>query len=136
MKQRFIQSRRYAIVILIAALGIVLGRPAGVEAQALSIDATKFSDRSTAATTIAATGVTTTAANELLLAFVSADNISGTTTVTGVAGGGLTWQLAVRTNAQRGTAEVWRAFAPAVLTSVTVTATLSQSVAASIVVMS
>ena len=136
MKQRFTQSPRCAIAILITALAVVLGRPAHVEAQALSIDATKFGDRSTSATTIAATAVTTTAANELLLAFVSADNVSGTTSVTGVAGGGLTWQLAVRTNAQRGTAEVWRAFAPAVLTNVTVTATLSQSVAASIVVMS
>jgi Domain of unknown function (DUF1929)/Bacterial Ig-like domain/Glyoxal oxidase N-terminus len=122
--------------ILITALAIALGTPARVQAQALSIDATKFGDRSTAATTIAATAVTTTAGNELLLAFVSTDNISGTTTVTGVAGGGLTWQLAVRTNAQRGTAEVWRTFAPAVLTNVTVTATLSQSVAGSIVVVS
>jgi len=136
MKQRFTQSPRCAIAILVAALAVVLGRSARVDAQTLSIDATKFADRSTSATTIAATAVTTTAANELLLAFVSADNVSGTTSVTGVAGGGLTWQLAVRTNAQRGTAEVWRAFAPAVLTNVTVTATLSQSVAASIVVMS
>jgi hypothetical protein len=41
-----------------------------------------------------------------------------------------------RTNTQRGTAEIWRAFAPAILTSVTATAALSQSVAASLTVMS
>jgi hypothetical protein len=43
------------------------------------------------------------------------------------------WQ---RTNAQAGTAEIWRAFATTTLSAVTVTATLSQSVAASMTVMS
>jgi len=60
---------------------------------------------------------------------VAADNSgSGTnTTVTGITGGSLTWTLVKRTNTQLGTAEVWRAFAPAVLTNATVTATLSTS---------
>ena len=58
------------------------------------------------------------------------------TTVTGVSGGGLTWALVSRTNVQRGTSEIWRAFAPAPLSNVTVTATLSQNVAASLTVMS
>jgi hypothetical protein len=48
----------------------------------------------------------------------------------------LTWTLVLRTNVQRGTAEIWRAFAPAALTNVSVTATLSQSRAASITVLS
>jgi hypothetical protein len=52
-----------------------------------------------------------------------------------VTGGGLTWTLVRRTNAQRGDAEIWRAFAPAVLTGATVTATVSKSVAGSITVM-
>ena len=102
----------------------------------LAIDKTVSTDRSTSAKTIASPSFTTTAANELLLAFVATDAPgSGTnTTVTGVTGGSLTWALVQRTNTQRGTAEVWRAFAPAVLSNATVTATLSSSVAASITV--
>jgi len=44
--------------------------------------------------------------------------------------------LVRRTNTQRGTAEIWRAFATTVLTNATVTATISQSVAAAITVVS
>jgi hypothetical protein len=63
--------------------------------------------------------------------------VGGTnTTVTGVAGAGLTWVLVQRTNVQSGSSEVWRAFAPAKLTSVSVTATLSQAVAGSMTVVS
>ena len=49
---------------------------------------------------------------------------------------GLTWQLVRRTNTQKGTSEIWRAFATTTLSNLTVTATISQSVAASITVMS
>ncbi len=102
----------------------------------LAIDMTVSTDRSTAATTIASPTFTTTQTNELLLAFVSTDaSSSGTnTTVSSIAGGSLTWALVLRTNTQRGTAEIWRAYSPTVLTSASVTATLSQSVAASITV--
>jgi len=55
-------------------------------------------------------------------------------TVSGVTGGGLTWVLVKRTNAQPGDAEIWRAFAPAVLNNATVTANLSQNVVSSITV--
>jgi len=44
--------------------------------------------------------------------------------------------LVARTNVQSGTAEVWRAFAPAVLSNVFVKATLSQSVVSSMTVVS
>ena len=102
----------------------------------LAIDKTASKDRGTGAKTIVTPAFTTSAANELLLAFVAADNSgSGTnTTVTGITGGSLTWTLVRRTNTQYGTAEVWRAFAPTVLTNATVTATTSVSVAASITV--
>jgi hypothetical protein len=100
------------------------------------IDATISNARSTNATTIAA-AVTTTAPNELLLALVAADQRTGTaTSITNVAATGLTWQLVRRTNGQRGTSEIWRAFATTTLNNITVTATISQSVAASITVMS
>ena len=60
-------------------------------------------------------------AGMLLLAFVSTDFLGGTnTTVTGVSGGGVPWVLVGRTNVQSGTAEVWRAFAPAPLTNAVV----------------
>jgi hypothetical protein len=98
----------------------------------LVIDKTASTDRSSAATTIASPAFTTTQTNELLLAFVSSDANTAGITVTGVTGGSLTWALVKRTNTQLGTAEIWRAFAPAVLTNASVTATLSQSVAASI----
>jgi hypothetical protein len=105
-------------------------------APAPVIDTTVSADRSTSSTTIVTPALSTTAGNELLLALVSADNaLTEATTITNVTGGGLTWVLVKRTNAQRGTAEIWRAFAPASLTNVTVTATISQSVAASMTVM-
>jgi hypothetical protein len=103
----------------------------------LTIDAKVSKDTTTKATTIASPAFSTTAGTELLLAFVSADYLSGAnTTVTGIAGAGLTWTLVVRTNVQSGSSEVWRAFATAPLTNVTATATLSQSVLSSITVMS
>jgi hypothetical protein len=69
---------------------------------------------------------------------VSADaSSSGTNNkVTSVTGGSLSWTLVVRSNTQRGTAEIWRAFATSTLRNVTVTADLSQSASASITVMS
>lgn len=105
-------------------------------AAAIGIDTTGTVSRSTSSTSIAVTAFSTTGANELLLALVATDNNSGTTTITNVTGGSLTWQLVRRTNAQRGTSEIWRAFAPAVLTNISVTATISQSVPASLTVMS
>ena len=55
-------------------------------------------------------------------------------TVTGMTGASLTWTLVKRTNTQFGTAEIWRAFSASTLGSVSVTATLAKSVAASITV--
>jgi hypothetical protein len=82
-------------------------------------------------------GFSTTSANELLLAYVATDYLSGAnTTVTNVTGAGLKWALVIRTNTQGGTSEIWRAFATSPLTNVIVTGTLSQSVVSSITVMS
>jgi hypothetical protein len=68
---------------------------------------------------------------------VATDYLSGAnTTVKSVTGGGLTWTLVVRANGQAGTSEIWKAFAVNPLTNVSVTATLSQSVIASITVVS
>src|SRR5215472_5312568 len=104
---------------------------------AIGIDANTSMDRTSASTTTSTPAFSTSTGNELLLAFVASDyKSSANTTVKSIAGAGLTWVLAVRTNGQRGTSEIWRAFATTVLNNVTVTATLSQSVVSSITVMS
>ncbi len=68
----------------------------------------------------------TAQAGETILAFAGADGptAAGAQSLT-VSGAGLTWTLVRRSNAQFGTAEVWSATAPAVLTGVTVSATES-----------
>ncbi|MBW8866095.1 MAG: DUF4082 domain-containing protein, partial [Acidobacteria bacterium] len=101
------------------------------------VDAIKSVNRSNSATTLVTGTFSTTKTNELLVAFISTDYRTGAnTTVTGVTGAGLTWTLVKRTNVQLGGAEIWRAFAPATLTGVTVTATMSQSTAGSMTVVS
>src|ERR1700730_3137515 len=121
---------------LLVFLGLALISLTGSSASAaLTMDATVFRDQSTA--TLSTASFSTTAGNELLLAFVGTDYQSGAnTTVTGVSGGGLNWVLVRRTNVQSGTAEIWRAFASTPLGNATVTATISQSVSCSLTVMS
>src|SRR4051794_31631812 len=118
-----------------AVLALLLCPLAG-SASAIAIDATVFGDRSTASTSIATSTFSTSAPGELLLAFISSDSLGSTVQVNSVSGAGLTWVLVTRANAQLGTAEIWRAFAPNPLSGVTVTGALSQSVAASITVVS
>jgi hypothetical protein len=68
---------------------------------------------------------------------IATDHLVGSNaSVTSVSGGGLTWSLAVRANAQAGTSEIWRAFSTATLSNARVTAALSESVVASITVLS
>lgn len=103
----------------------------------LAIDAKVSKNGSTASATIASPAFSTTAGNELLLTFITTDYLGGAnTTVTGVTGAGLTWTLVVRSNAQSGTSEIWRAFATTPLSNVTVTASLSQSVVSSMTMLS
>jgi uncharacterized protein (TIGR03437 family) len=117
--------------------GINFTDPAPPPANSLSVDATVWQDQSTPASTVAVSGLSTVSGNELLLAFISTDYASGAnTTVTNVTGAGLTWALVVRTNAQNGASEIWRAFASAPLSNVSITATLSQTVPSSMTVMS
>src|SRR6185295_3731211 len=118
------------------AVAVLLFSASSVHA-AVAIDVNISADRTSGATTVASPSFSTSAPNELLLAFVATDAANGTTAaVTGVAGAGLTWSLVVRSNAQAGTSEIWRAFAPAQLTGVAVTATVSQATVSSITVLS
>ncbi len=91
----------------------------------ITVDKLVSAHQGTAASTVAATGVTTTGSNELLLAFLSSDGPSGagSESFARVAGGGLTWTLRQRANAQPGTAEIWQATAPGPLSNATITAT-------------
>jgi hypothetical protein len=104
--------------------------------SAVTIDANTSKDLSVASTQITTPVFSTTAPNELLLAFVATDAQGGNMTVASVTGGGLTWELVARANKSSGTSEIWRAFSFPVLTSVSVTANLSQSVVGSLQVLS
>jgi hypothetical protein len=103
---------------------------------ALATDVIVSTDRSSGANSITSAGFSTKSGNELLLAFIATDANSSGITVTGVSGAGVNWALVRRTNSQLGTSEIWRAFAPGAVSAATVTATLSQSVAASIAIVS
>jgi len=59
--------------------------------------------------------LSTTTGNQLLLAYVASG--TGSSTTNSVTVGGLTWTLVKRTNTQKGTAEIWRAFTPFILTN-------------------
>lgn len=101
---------------------------------ALATDTITWTDRSTKSNSITSSTFSTKSGNELLLVFVATDASSSGITVAGVSGAGLNWALVRRTNAQMGTAEIWRALAPTALSNVTVKASLSQSVAASMTI--
>ena len=83
------------------------------------VDKTVFKDGRGAQTTAP---FSTAAPGELLVAFVASDGPRSGPQSAAVTGAGLSWTVMRRTNAQPGTAEVWQAVAPAVLTNVTVTA--------------
>ncbi len=97
----------------------------------LAIDKTASADSSGLMTSVTSPAFSTSSTNELLLAMVSTNGLSSGVTVTSVSGGNLTWSLVRRTNAQQGTAEIWRAFSAGTLSNVTVRANLSQIATAS-----
>jgi beta-glucanase (GH16 family) len=71
--------------------------------------------------------VSTSAPGELLVALVSANNGEFGTQTTTVSGGGLSWSLVSRENAQNGAVEVWQATAAAQLSNVSITDRLAVS---------
>jgi uncharacterized membrane protein len=104
----------------------------GSSSAPFGIDSVASGDLSSGSS-VASTGTfSTSQPNELLLAFVSAG--SAQNAVSGVSGGGLTWEPVSRANTQPGDAEIWRAFAASPLSNVSVSATLAQSAAWSITV--
>jgi hypothetical protein len=101
----------------------------------LAIDQTSATDRLTPSSTISTEPFNIRTQGELLLAFICTDDIGSTNVmVKSVSSAGLTWTLVKRTNAQYGTAEIWEAVSNQVTDNVSVTATISQSVNASLTV--
>src|ERR1700761_6326136 len=111
-----LRRRWWAIAI---AAGLLFALLASSASAAVSVDKSVTTHQSAAAKTIVSPALTTAGPNELLLAFVTSDGPSGAGSMSfsGVTGGGLTWHLVRRANAQAGTAEIWAASAPTVLSN-------------------
>ena len=107
-------------------LGIVLAFGTGAASAAtLAVDKTVSTHQSPATSSISSPALTTSQPGELLLALVASDGPkAGGQTISKVSGGGLTWRLLRRANAQAGTAEIWAANASSTLSNAIVTATL------------
>ena len=100
----------------------------GCTSAAPTVDVVVSTDQKTASSKLTSGKVTTTGANELVLAFIQADGpTSPTQKVTAVTGGGLTWTLASRSNTTWGTTEVWQAYASSALSNAVVTAKLASA---------
>ena len=69
--------------------------------------------------------LSTTSANELILAFVSSDGAGQS--VSSLSGAGLNWSLAARANTLSGTAEVWQAYATTPLVGAIIHAAFASS---------
>jgi uncharacterized protein (TIGR03437 family) len=98
------------------------------------VDTTVWKDSAVLTSTLTSPAFATQQANELLLAFIGTSSTTGTETVRGVTGAGLTWTLVRRSNTAAGTAEIWRAFSPKTLNGVSVVATLCANLRGSLTV--
>ena len=107
-----------------AAVDLVIssGPPSGAPQieVSVSVDGTNFQ--------LSTPPITTTAANELLVAYVSSDGGASVAEFMTVSGGGLNWTLLRRANASAGTAEVWTAVAPAPLVNAVITSRANPTV--------
>jgi hypothetical protein len=112
-----------------AFVAIHIQQPQGSSSSGLLMDqVVAGTERTTLTngTTFTSNAVTTTSTNELILAIIGINpSLSSVTTNKTLTGGGLTWTLAARRNANDGTAEVWYAFATSTLSSVSLTGTVS-----------
>lgn len=101
-----------------------------------SVDVTVSRNYTSSTNSMTAPTFSTKSANQILLAFIATDNTRSTQTVRSVSGGPLNWRLAVRTNRQGGTSEIWYAIGAQTLSSVSVSANLAQRAEGHITVMS
>lgn len=102
--------------------------PVGCQSVAPTLDTRVSAEIKKPASSFTAPALTTSGANELLVAFIEADGPTNTSQkVNSVSGGGLVWKLAARSNEGWGTTEVWYAWAPNASTKVAVTAKLAKA---------
>src|SRR6185436_6144522 len=104
------------------AAGSVVNLVVSAGLTTFKVDTVLFSD---GAGTRTLTGFNTTAAGDLLLAFVGADGPSGIAQAATVSGAGLSWTLVRRVNTQAGTSEIWKATAPVALSNASIVSTLT-----------
>jgi Bacterial Ig domain len=88
----------------------------------VTIDKTVSKHQAAFANSISSPAFSTTHAGDLLVAFITSDGPQVPQSFSSVSGGGLVWTLRARSNAQPGTAEIWQAVAPKIMTNMTVTA--------------
>ena len=120
----------FAVMLLALCVAAVLfGVAQRAQAAGLAVDASVKTHQGSPSASITSGAISTTAANDLLVAFITSDGPAETAgqSFSSVTGGGLTWKLRERENAQAGTAEIWEAVAPSPLSNVTVAATRSNS---------
>jgi fibronectin type 3 domain-containing protein len=113
-----------AVVLILAAAASAVVGSGKASAATLAVDAQVTTHQSSRAASITSPTFSTHAANEVLIAFLTSDgpNKAAGESFSSVTGGGLTWSLRARANGQPGTAEIWQAVAPQILTNVSVTA--------------
>jgi len=106
-------------------------------ASKLALDTQVVRHAASASASIVSPALTTSGPNELIVAFLSSDGpTTSASSFATVTGGGLTWTLRKRVNAQIGTSEVWTAPASAKLTNINVTASRAAGVYRSSLVVS
>jgi beta-glucanase (GH16 family) len=123
-------SRRLAAiagVVTIVGVGILVVPAKSTASSQITVDAYVSTHETSPAGSITSPAFSTSQPNELVVAYLTSDgpNRSGGQTFSSVTGGGLTWTLRQRTNAQAGDAEIWQAAATTTLSNVTVKATRS-----------
>jgi hypothetical protein len=110
------RARLVALVtsVVMLAAGVATYRTIeGAASAPLALDVLASAVAAPGSRSITSPRVSTSVGGEVLVAFIAADGpIQGSTqTITSVSGAGLAWSLAVRSNVQAGTAEVWTAYA-------------------------
>ena len=113
------------LALCVGAAWLAITGPA--QAAGFAVDASVATHQGSPSSSITSGTITTSAPNELVVAFITSDGPTqaGGQTFSSVSGGNLTWKLRERSNTQAGTAEIWAAAAPNPFTTVAVTATRS-----------
>ncbi len=135
MKKHF-SARLLVLTTFVSLAALALTPLPASAAGTLATDVVVSAHQNSPASSVKTAAFSTSHDGELLVAFIATDGATtaGSATISAVTGGGLTWTLRKRTNAQYGTAEIWQAVAPTALANATVTATYTGSYTASMTV--